>query len=230
MIFVTVGNARTPFLAWFEAADQAAARLDEEMVIQSGHTPYCAEHAQQVAFLDLDAFARAMRRARIIVAHAGCGSTMTAIQMGKPIIVMPRRKRFGEHVNGINSKLPRPSAPRPAEGGPYGRGTVGIAEFAAFAPASERKSPVALVGHHPAMDGHLARQPAIGDRRELKRLSPSLACGGEESTRRAGPLSEHLPLLMNMCPPPPVVRLHQLGRSAGVRLPAGGLIAVPGRW
>lgn len=38
-----------------------------------------------------------MENAEIIVAHAGMGSILTALSMGKQIIVMPRRAALNEH-------------------------------------------------------------------------------------------------------------------------------------
>ena len=35
----------------------------------------------------------------VIVAHAGMGSILTALELGKPIVVMPRRAHLGEHRN-----------------------------------------------------------------------------------------------------------------------------------
>ena len=99
VIFVTVGNARNPFRRLVEAADQAAARLPEKVVIQSGHTPYQALHAEQIPFVDLAQFEKLMSAARIVVSHGGSGTILMAVRMGKPTIVMPRRKHLGEHVN-----------------------------------------------------------------------------------------------------------------------------------
>jgi UDP-N-acetylglucosamine transferase subunit ALG13 len=99
LIFVTVGNVRRPFVRLVEAADRAAALGDEEFFVQSGHTPYQTRCARQVAFLSLPEYDRLVAQARLVIAHAGSGSIIAAFRYGKPIIVMPRQKRYGEHVN-----------------------------------------------------------------------------------------------------------------------------------
>lgn len=99
MIFATVGNARQPFLRLVEAADSAAASLGEECVIQSGHTPYRPKHARLIPFLDLNEYDDHVGRARIVVAHAGSGSIIATLLLARPVIVMARRKKYGEHVN-----------------------------------------------------------------------------------------------------------------------------------
>ena len=40
-----------------------------------------------------------MAKAKVIVSHAGMGSILTAIEAGKPVILMPRRADLGEHRN-----------------------------------------------------------------------------------------------------------------------------------
>jgi UDP-N-acetylglucosamine transferase subunit ALG13 len=105
LIFVTVGNSHNPFQRLIRAADDAAARLDEPVVIQSGHSPRDTRHARCVPFLGLDEYEAQARQSRLIVAHAGSGSVITAFRHGKPLILMARRKRFGEHVNDHQLEL-----------------------------------------------------------------------------------------------------------------------------
>ena len=49
--------------------------------------------------LDRPAYGAAIRRARLVVAHAGVGSIVTAGENGRPIVVLPRRARLGEHTS-----------------------------------------------------------------------------------------------------------------------------------
>jgi UDP-N-acetylglucosamine transferase subunit ALG13 len=39
------------------------------------------------------------KKARLIITHAGVGSIITALRFRKPVIVVPRLKKFNEHVN-----------------------------------------------------------------------------------------------------------------------------------
>lgn len=105
MIFVTVGNAHNPFERLVRAADDVAARLEERVLVQSGHTRFQTRHAEQVAFLGLEDYEASAGQARLIVAHAGSGSVITAFRLGKPLILMARRKQFAEHVNDHQLEL-----------------------------------------------------------------------------------------------------------------------------
>jgi UDP-N-acetylglucosamine transferase subunit ALG13 len=40
-----------------------------------------------------------MSEADVVVSHAGVGTIATALTLNKPLLVLPRRGAFGEHVN-----------------------------------------------------------------------------------------------------------------------------------
>jgi UDP-N-acetylglucosamine transferase subunit ALG13 len=43
-------------------------------------------------------YARRIAEARLFIAHAGMGSIISAIEAGKPLLMMPRRMDEGEHT------------------------------------------------------------------------------------------------------------------------------------
>lgn len=101
MIFVTVGT-QLPFDRLVTAVDRwsAARRAASDPVrvfAQIGPTdlvPACVEHAR---FVEPGRCAELMREADAVVAHAGMGTILTALELGKPLLVMPRREALGEH-------------------------------------------------------------------------------------------------------------------------------------
>lgn len=97
MIFVTIGSV-FPFDRMIRAADDwAAAHPAVETYAQIGDGRYEPRHMPWVRRLDQDAFVAAMQQARLLVAHAGMGSVITAGQMAKPIVILPRLLDRGEH-------------------------------------------------------------------------------------------------------------------------------------
>ena len=96
MIFVTVG-AQMPFDRLVRAVDAWAAEgTEDEVFAQIGPTGYRPSNIRFAQFLRPEEFRRQCTGARAIVAHAGTGSIITALQLGKPIIVMPRRASLRE--------------------------------------------------------------------------------------------------------------------------------------
>ena len=99
MIFVTVGSM-FPFDRLVRAMDAwAAAHPGEEVLAQIGDGGFEPSHMRWQRLLDRGAFDDAVRRARLVVAHAGVGSVVTARTLGRPVVVLPRRRQLGEHTS-----------------------------------------------------------------------------------------------------------------------------------
>jgi UDP-N-acetylglucosamine transferase subunit ALG13 len=106
MIFVTVGTNEARFDRLLAAV--AALEVDEEVVIQHGHSSALGPpNASCVDFLPFDEMTAAIRAARIVITHAGVGSVMVALANGKRPVVVPRRKSFGEAVDDHQLQLAR---------------------------------------------------------------------------------------------------------------------------
>lgn len=103
--FVTVGNARQPFRRLLDAVVAHISLLPPPVVVQHGHTPFAAARCRAVEFMSMQEYADHIARARIVIMHAGAGSLIHALETGKRPIVMPRRKRSGEHVNDHQVEL-----------------------------------------------------------------------------------------------------------------------------
>jgi UDP-N-acetylglucosamine transferase subunit ALG13 len=98
VIFVTVGT-QLPFERLVGAVDAWAARQvpRPEVLAQvgAGRTDYA--HVRCVRTLGGEDYATAIAGARLMVAHAGTGSILTALDRGVPVVVFPRDDKFGEH-------------------------------------------------------------------------------------------------------------------------------------
>jgi UDP-N-acetylglucosamine transferase subunit ALG13 len=99
MIFATVGT-QLPFDRMLSALDDWAARnLSMPVFAQCGASTKTFRHIEATAHIDQPTFAARMASARVIVAHAGMGTILSAAEAGKRLILMPRRAEFGEHRN-----------------------------------------------------------------------------------------------------------------------------------
>lgn len=99
MIFVTVG-AQMPFDRLVKTVDRWARENGRDDVFaQIGQSEYRPSHMQWTRFLDPEEFKGKYEAAKVIVAHAGTGSIITALQLGKPVLVMPRRANLRETRN-----------------------------------------------------------------------------------------------------------------------------------
>ena len=99
MIFLTVG-VQLPFDRLVRAVDEWAVREDRsDIVAQVGESKYVPKRLDARATMLEDEFRRCVEDADVVIAHAGMGSIITALELGKRIIVMPRRAELGEHRN-----------------------------------------------------------------------------------------------------------------------------------
>jgi UDP-N-acetylglucosamine transferase subunit ALG13 len=99
MIFVTVGS-QEPFDRLIRAVDEwAKLRVRSDVFAQIGGSTYRPLHIEFTQFINPSEFSRVMQEARVIVAHAGMGSIISALELGKQIVVLPRRASLRETRN-----------------------------------------------------------------------------------------------------------------------------------
>ena len=99
MIFLTVGT-QLPFDRLVMAVDEwAHHRANSRVFAQIGRSAYSPLHMEWRPLLSPEETNAKCREASLIVGHAGVGTILTALEMGKPIIVMPRQYHFQEHRN-----------------------------------------------------------------------------------------------------------------------------------
>ncbi|OHB84933.1 MAG: hypothetical protein A2Z38_02455 [Planctomycetes bacterium RBG_19FT_COMBO_48_8] len=100
MIFLTVGT-QFPFDRLVKAVDKAAGinGFDEKIVAQIGGSSYCPENFEAAPSVEKAVFDQHFNEADSIISHAGMGTITMALDHRKPLLVMPRLKKYGEVVN-----------------------------------------------------------------------------------------------------------------------------------
>lgn len=79
--------------------DNIAEKNYEEVIIQTGKIRYEIKNAKNFIFLSGEEFSKLYEDARLIVSHAGVGSIITALRYNKPLIIVPRMKKYGEVID-----------------------------------------------------------------------------------------------------------------------------------
>jgi len=98
VIFVTVGT-QLAFDRLIAAVDGWAARSGAEVFAQTGPGAYVPQHVEHRAFVAPAECRERMLAADAIVAHAGMGTILGALELGRPLLVLPRLAVLGEHRN-----------------------------------------------------------------------------------------------------------------------------------
>jgi UDP-N-acetylglucosamine transferase subunit ALG13 len=73
--------------------------IREEVIIQTGYSTYEPRYCRFSKLFPYSEMCRFVKEARIVITHGGPSSFIMPLQEGKIPIVVPRQKRYGEHVN-----------------------------------------------------------------------------------------------------------------------------------
>lgn len=97
MIFVTVGTD-LPFDRMVKVIDSWASESGRaDVFAQIGEGGWKPRHIHYSEFLQPSEFRDYLASANLIISHAGMGTILSAIDGGKPILVVPKRASLGEH-------------------------------------------------------------------------------------------------------------------------------------
>lgn len=109
MIFITLGSQKFQFDRLLRAMDELAASgaVTQEIFAQTGASTYTPKHFPSQPYLDTAAFKDAIQRADIVITHGGTGAIVNAVKLSKKVIVVPRLKCHGEHVDDHQLQIMR---------------------------------------------------------------------------------------------------------------------------
>ncbi len=103
MIFVTVGTSTFSFERLLRGVD--ALEVDDEVVVQYGASTFVPQTTVAEAFMPYPAVVERMRAARVVIAHGGVGSILTALHVGHRPVVVPREAQYSEAVDDHQLEL-----------------------------------------------------------------------------------------------------------------------------
>jgi len=88
-----------PFPRLVRAVDRWAGETGVDVVAQTGDPDYQPSSIRAVPWLRPDAYREHLVRAQAVIGHAGMGTILASLELGKPLLVMPRRGPLGETRN-----------------------------------------------------------------------------------------------------------------------------------
>jgi UDP-N-acetylglucosamine transferase subunit ALG13 len=107
-IFITLGSQKFQFNRLLKAVDELCEKgtVDaEDVFAQIGYSDYLPKNYNYKKFLDRDEFSTEMSKAEIVITHGGTGAIIGAVKKGKKVIAVPRRVKYGEHVDDHQLQL-----------------------------------------------------------------------------------------------------------------------------
>jgi UDP-N-acetylglucosamine transferase subunit ALG13 len=103
MIFVATGT-QYPFDRLLQAIEKQSWPANEKIIAQTGNDSlFESERIECITSMGGDTFDQYIQQSRLIIAHAGMGTILSAIAHSKPVICVPRLYKFKEHINDHQS-------------------------------------------------------------------------------------------------------------------------------
>lgn len=101
MIFVTVGTHEQQFNRLIKEVDslKEQGKIKEDVVIQTGYSTYEPKYCQHQKIFPYEEMQRYIAEASIVITHGGPSSFIAPLQIKKIPVVVPRQRKFDEHVN-----------------------------------------------------------------------------------------------------------------------------------
>lgn len=106
-VFVPLGTQKFPFNRLVRAMNGLVEKglyRPDEIVMQSAvyeERPLFT-HCRMIPF---ERFNRLMAEAEVVVTHSGVNSIISCMKQGKPLVIVPRLKAYGEHVDDHQKEI-----------------------------------------------------------------------------------------------------------------------------
>ena len=85
--------------------DEIAPNLSEEVVMQIGSTNYTPINTKWYPYLNSKEITKYYISSSIIISHGGAGTILDILSIGKPLIIVPRLKRYNEIIDDQQIEL-----------------------------------------------------------------------------------------------------------------------------
>lgn len=96
-----MGTEQFPFDRFMKGVDRLKSEgiLKEDVFVQLGSCVFEPEHCSWERFISYGEMAARIKEASLVISHAGAGTTLLCLRLRKRPILVPRMKKFGEHVD-----------------------------------------------------------------------------------------------------------------------------------
>ena len=109
MILVLLGTQNNSFTRLLEAIQNCIDKkiITDEVIVQAGFTKFESNDMEILDLIDKEKLSELQEKADLIITHGGVGSIISSIKKGKKVIVVPRLKKYDEHVNNHQLQIAR---------------------------------------------------------------------------------------------------------------------------
>lgn len=107
MIFIVLGTQKFQFNRLLKLVDKLILenKIKEPVFAQIGYSYYTPKHYTFTTFLDKDEFEKKIKECDVLITHSGVGTIISGISNNKATIVVPRLKKYNEHVDNHQCEI-----------------------------------------------------------------------------------------------------------------------------
>jgi UDP-N-acetylglucosamine transferase subunit ALG13 len=106
-IFLTVGSSDYKFDRMIRDVDKIAKKINIPIFAQIGNSDYIPKNFKYKRYLTIDQIDHEFKTSKYVISHAGTGSIVDALTNKCKIMVIPRYKQFGEHIDDHQIEIAR---------------------------------------------------------------------------------------------------------------------------
>jgi len=101
MILVMLGTQNNDFHRLLDEIEKNIenGNINEEVIVQAGFTKYNSDKMKIFDLTSKENLEYLIKKADLIITHAGVGSIEMSLEQNKKVIAVPRLKKYKEHVN-----------------------------------------------------------------------------------------------------------------------------------
>lgn len=101
MILVGLGTQDKSFDRLLKQIDKEIknGNITEEVIVQAGYTKYESKNMKIFDYVTQEELNEYVKKARLIITHAGVGSMLVGLENNKKVIAVPRLEKYKEHAN-----------------------------------------------------------------------------------------------------------------------------------
>lgn len=108
MILITVGSSNFEFNRLFMMIDELCEEgvlMKDEIIAQTGNISYKIKNYSHFNFINNEIMEQYIEKANLIISHSGTGTVIKSLKKNKKVIIVPRRKKYNEHIDDHQLEL-----------------------------------------------------------------------------------------------------------------------------
>ena len=100
-IFITLGSQKFQFNRLLRIVDELIENgvINESVFAQVGNSDYLPQNYEFENFVSRDEYERKVKECDLLITHSGVATIMSGLKNNKPVIVVPRLAKYGEHID-----------------------------------------------------------------------------------------------------------------------------------